>query len=76
MIALAEIAAWNAEQERAKAAYDNEPAAYAKWLTKVCRPCKDNRHARCTSRATEGGRATCRCWMAWHETTHTTTRRY
>lgn len=61
------IRAWNVAQERCKAAYDAAPDAFAQVLRRVCFPCKEDRHARCTGRATEGGRAACRCWVAWHK---------
>lgn len=66
---------WNAAQERAKAAYDEAPAACADLFSKTCHRCREDSHTLCTGRATEGGRAACRCWTAGHRTNHPSTRR-
>jgi hypothetical protein len=67
------IEQWNAQQQRTRDAYRDNPFAGSLMGAGTCRRCKDRDHRRCTSQARNTGGVTgmCRCFAGDHETRRT-----
>jgi hypothetical protein len=66
----AELAEWNDRQERARAAYDEEPHGYSRAGSRRCRECAYGRHHYCNTQAWPPSfdrPRVCSCWLDDHE---------